>query len=414
MAIYDALGKGVLSAFISITQLLSPAPLPKPEAVLLTPVTIPTATSTITTPLPEKENLPTKTIPIYLNYPEKISIAPIKTVDINFKKIFLYSIEDTSQKLNQTPADQNQISEREKRQIIIPSTPIATISSIQADNEERIKNSIVNIYCTIKIGKNIKVVTGSGVVVDPEGVVLTNAHVGQFPLLQGNSIAKNMNCEIRTGSPISNSYGVKPLYISKDWINKNFRNISQLNFSETGENDIALLQIVEKTTNNTLNKKFDWVSISASTPSTNDYVSIASYPASILASRGVNALLSVQKENLRVHNAFSFSETTQVDLIETTDSLHVQHGSSGGGVFDNFGKLAGIIAITVNGDNPSTRHARALTLSHIDNVIKRDTGKNLTEILSIDPSDLYNQTSSERNLLSKKLIEGSAHLFFQQ
>ena len=45
--------------------------------------------------------------------------------------------------------------------------------------------ALVNIYCTYKTEKYIKTTTGTGFFIDTDGVILTNAHVAQFLLLEG-------------------------------------------------------------------------------------------------------------------------------------------------------------------------------------------------------------------------------------
>lgn len=423
MELYNFLGKGLLGLFVGLTSILSPAPLPKPEAVVLTPPEIrpiiasSTISTKINTPVATTTAVATSTkqkyISIYLNYPEKITVAPAKTFNQNFKQIFQYS----PQQKPSSPLSQSQTENKQTTPSIgeVPAVTkpveVARTNEI-ANNEVRAISSIVNVYCTIRIGNAIKAVTGSGVIVDPRGMLLTNAHVGEFPLLQGNSIAKNMTCSVRTGSPTSTSYGVRVIYISKNWINQHYRNISQSNFSETGENDIALLQIVDKQTGNTLSKTFTSIPLSYTSPTISEQVSIASYPANNLATNGVSAPLSVQTEQLRVVNAFSFANSPLADLVETSDATKAQHGSSGGALLNSSGDLAGLIVITVKGDALGTKHVRALTIRHIDDVLQEEIGQGLSSLLSQDPTNLYKQFELDRQSLIQRLIDGSAALFF--
>ncbi len=400
MALYQTLGKGLLSLFFSLTGILSPSPAPKYVE------TIPPPIETIEISIPDYiETISTKTkqkyIPIYLNYPEKVSILPVKSLDYNFKKIFQYSIE--------APAITPKI---QVPTINIPNIDLPVVA--KTNNDQDLRSSVVNIYCTVQIGRNVKAITGSGVVIDSRGIVLTNAHVGQFPLLQGSSVSKNLNCFIRTGSPINNTYGVKTLFVSRDWIYQNYRNISQVNFAETGENDIAILQIVDKATGNPVSKQFNYLPLSTDALQKNDTISIASYPADSLASRGINAPLTVQVERLRVSDIFSFTQSTSVDLIETSDSLQAQHGSSGGALLDKSNRLAGIIVTTVSGDSPLFKHARGLSIAHINSVVLKDTGRSLNSYISQSTQTIASQFEHNRLDLIQKLIDGSAQLFFQQ
>ena len=48
----------------------------------------------------------------------------------------------------------------------------------------KLKAATVNILCRMQRGGQIAHYTGSGVVIDPTGVVLTNAHVAEHVLLE--------------------------------------------------------------------------------------------------------------------------------------------------------------------------------------------------------------------------------------
>ena len=62
--------------------------------------------------------------------------------------------------------------------------------------------ALVNILCTSR--GSVRPISGSGVIIDSRGVILTNAHVAQYVLLAENP-AINLSCVIRTGSPAAAS-----------------------------------------------------------------------------------------------------------------------------------------------------------------------------------------------------------------
>lgn len=45
-------------------------------------------------------------------------------------------------------------------------------------------DALVNIFCTFKTKDYIRTTTGTGFFIDPDGVIMTNAHIAQFLLLE--------------------------------------------------------------------------------------------------------------------------------------------------------------------------------------------------------------------------------------
>ena len=165
---------------------------------------------------------------------------------------------------------------------------------------------------------------------------------------------------------------------------------------------MALLQLIDR--KNPSNKTYSYLPLSTQiSPSIGNNISIASYPANILGTNGINFLLSVQLEPLKISNIFSFS-SDETDLIETTDSLQAQPGSSGGAVLDSTGNVIGVVAITVAGDSPFAKHARAITISEINKTIQGDTGMTLSSILSSDLTGITQQFNSNKASLVSMLL----------
>src|SRR3989344_8595044 len=55
-------------------------------------------------------------------------------------------------------------------------TPVVSFDEINRKTRE----ALVNIICTSRRGGAFNLISGSGVVIDPRGVILTNAHLGQY------------------------------------------------------------------------------------------------------------------------------------------------------------------------------------------------------------------------------------------
>ncbi len=107
--------------------------------------------------------------------------------------------------------------------------------------------ALVNILCTTKRGGSFNPLSGSGIIIDPRGIVLTNAHVGQYFLLKDFMTPDFLECLVRTGSPARNRYTAKLLYISPTWIEENAKKLNEEEPSGSGENDFALLLITGST-----------------------------------------------------------------------------------------------------------------------------------------------------------------------
>ena len=416
MSLYLGIGKKLVGFFIAVASIFSQhhtsPKLDTPSQVITSSPQflsmIPLESVPVTQKNSSTTSLSTRTtkpayIPVYFNYPEKISIGAKKKIDYNFEKVFVYSLSGLDKTITKTENTSPVVIP------IIPPSPVKTVFPVNVSNVNVIpvaspsttNKAIVNIYCTQSNGRTIQAITGSGVIVSKNGLILTNAHVGEYPLIANNSPSPKLSCTARTGSPVDQQFQISLSYISKDWIEQNPRNISDTSFSENGNSDISLIQLIPS------NKGFSdlsYIPLSTSNnPLIGNTVIVSSYPADILGSMGISALLRTQTETLSIVDAFSFNSDASIDLIESGDSLHVQHGSSGGAVINTDGQLEGIIATIVGGNSPFAKHIRAITLSHINNVLRKDTGYSLNTI--VESANSIGQLSSpEKNRLSQILL----------
>ena len=246
------------------------------------------------------------------------------------------------------------------------------------------RKAIVNIFCTTKSGGSFKPTTGSGVIIDERGVILTNAHVAQYFLLENYLTEGFINCVIRTGSPAIPLYKAKLIFISPSWVNANANNIIQQSPKGTGEDDYALLLITERTDPTAdLPESFSFIEplYNSGSIETGDGVLLAGYPAGFLSGITIAKNLYISSAITSVMELFTFRDGT-LDLFSIGGSVVAQQGSSGGAVVDTNNRLLGVIVTSSVADATDERDLRAITIAHINRRFVKDTGFDLQTLFS--------------------------------
>jgi hypothetical protein len=295
---------------------------------------------------------------------------------------------------------------------VAQSLPIANFESIN----QSIRSAIINILCTESGTDGISYVTGSGVMISPNGIILTNAHIAQFWLLKNFSADKKISCVIRTGSPAYPAYLAEVLYISPRWIENNTTLLKSSKMKGTGENDFALLYITGQAGNNvTLPRQFSFVNPDIIHDfSKNEPVLLASYPAKLVGGEIVLRNLYAASAITTVKQVYTFKEASSdapIDVISVGGTVVSQTGSSGGAVIDENRNLIGIIS--TESDNLATSTSGldlyAITLGHVDRSLREETGGGLTSLLQMAAENASTTSvsfmSSIGNNLSKILID---------
>ena len=244
--------------------------------------------------------------------------------------------------------------------------------------------SLVNIICMQRSGGSSEPISGSGVIIDSRGVILTNAHVAQYVFLSENPNI-DLKCVIRTGSPAMIQWSADVLYLPPVWVQAHASELNISHVTGTGEHDYALLRITSSASNIPLPSIF---------PSTaydtrnaigffGDSVLGASYPAEFLGGiQAENNLYSVSSIS-PIHQLLTFA-TSSVDAIDIGGVIEAQSGSSGGGVWNSWGRLIGLITTTSVATTTAGRDLRAITISYINSDILKQTGSDLSGYLSGD------------------------------
>ncbi len=243
-----------------------------------------------------------------------------------------------------------------------------------------LRAALVNIICYAPAGSGLRSISGSGVIVDPKGIILTNAHIAQHFLLADRAVS----CTIRAGSPAVDSYIASLVYISPTWIQANADILTQTNPSGTGEYDFAFLTITKSATRDPLPDSFPFIPLATAPPPIGTPVVIASYGAQFLESNQIQSFLSPTVVFGSVKDVFTFSATT-IDVLALGGSAAAQEGSSGGGVASSNGELVGTITTSTTNGSTDTRKLDAITASYIRAEYASEAGRALDVLLAEPP-----------------------------
>ena len=283
-------------------------------------------------------------------------------------------------------------------------TPEAATSFSFDSAASTLRGALVNIICYAPAGSGLHSSSGSGVIIDPRGIILTNAHVAA-PFLLTN---KGVSCVIRTGSPAQDSYTAKLMFISPTWVSDNAALFGTENPSGTGEYDYALLAIIGSATSAQNSSSFPAVPLSQQAPSVGNGVAIASYAAQFLDSSQIQSGLFPTVVFGSVKDVFTFG-TSSVDVVALGGSAAAQEGSSGGGVVNESSNLIGIITTsTVTGDT-STRNVNAITATYIRRVYQNETGSTFSSLVSQNPTMAAAAFSSQIPGLEATILANLSH-----
>lgn len=269
-----------------------------------------------------------------------------------------------------------------QRAAVTDGFPTTTSPIASLPVEEQVREAIVNIFCTYRDDARIRATAGSGVFVDPRGVILTNAHIAQFLLLGEPGAEHRTRCVIRGGDPAVPLYEADLLYISPLWIRENAALIDAENPTGTGERDYALLYVSESLDGD-FPESFPALTLNSSELQRDDKdrdVLAAGYPAEILLTEGPRADLVPTVADTTITELFTFG-SGDADLIAIGPSTVGEQGSSGGPVVSEDGSLIGLIVTRGNESEEGAKSLRALTLSYINETIFEETGFNLMNTL---------------------------------
>lgn len=259
--------------------------------------------------------------------------------------------------------------------------------------------ALVNVLCSQNVAGAVNPITGSGVIIDPRGIVITNAHVAQFFLLKDYPVENGLQCTLRTGSPARNKYTAELLYISPEWVSLHASDITNSEPKGTGEYDYAFLRITGRTDPNAeLPTAFPYIPIDINDHNikTGNQVLAAAYPAGFLGGTSIQRDLYSVSSVATVGERFTFLENT-IDLFSIGGTVVSQGGSSGGAVVSDKNNLIGVIVTSTQADTTAERDLRAITTGHINRALIKNAGTTIEGLLFGDvvlKSRLFNLSSA--------------------
>lgn len=271
--------------------------------------------------------------------------------------------------------------------------------------------ALVNIFCTFTSSTTIRTTTGTGFFVHSSGVILTNAHVAQYLLLEETDALGEAECIVRQGTPAEPKFRAELLYIPPTWVQNNAAMISESSPTGTGERDYALLYVTESLNNDPLPKIFPALALNTELLPRSikgNGVMAVGYPATAILKHGASTPLLSVLATTTISELYTFG-SNYADVFSIKGSAVGDVGSSGGPIIDENNKVIGVIVTRGDDENDGEGSLRAITLSHINRTILEETGFSLEQNTSGNLSyraNIFTNTLAPFliSLLSKELI----------
>lgn len=271
--------------------------------------------------------------------------------------------------LNTITKQLEEIKEKTQTDVVVETTTPEPIPAQKAKAQttvipRTVPNSVVSIVCLERIGNTLSVSTGSGVFINKEGTLVTNAHVAQNLLKQDDP---NVDCEAKHPNHPTMRFRVAILHMPKVWLGGRLLGVSH----GTGEDDFAFLSVVGPSPDGVIPVSFPYIEVDAGDSGLvvgNDIL-LAGYPGKQTGNLELDTNLPLVQDTSVITDVFTFGGDS-IDVISSGASPVAKQGSSGGAIVDQ-GELIGLI-VTTNPASSGGNYLNGLTF----NYIKQDLAEN--------------------------------------
>lgn len=259
------------------------------------------------------------------------------------------------------------------------------------------RSAVVNLFCTDRYGGGLS--SGSGVIIDPRGIILTNAHVAMDFLFQDWPNPSLTECTVRTGSPASPSYKAKLLYFPQGYVTDTVNAIPGASDDTFvyGKDDYAILWITGPSSPQApMPSSFPFLAVNFAVTPVNTPVYLLGYASEYSSYETLQRNLYQLASPAKVDSLRQIQGSGKVDAIAFNGNVVGQHGSSGGAVVLNGGQLAGLMSFFDKGEGKTTgeKVLNAITTGYIARDFETDTTVPLVTFLNNDAATLAQRFAS--------------------
>lgn len=271
-----------------------------------------------------------------------------------------------------------------------------------------LRGALVNILC-LSGRQDIHSISGSGVIIDPRGIIVTNAHIAQYYLYTGDK-SLEVSCVVRTGSPARSMYQAKLMYLPQAWVAANKNILTTTNPKGNGEFDFALLAITGSaaTPLQTLPDIYPYIPLSTTNPSEGLPVVVGAYAGEFVTSEQIQSAFYPTVVFGTIRDIATYVAST-IDIITVDGSAASQSGSSGGGIARTPGELAGVITTSTHEVTTADRVLAGITASYIKRHYLAETGSKFEEMLAKSPIEVASEFAPDIADLRATLTASISH-----
>lgn len=262
------------------------------------------------------------------------------------------------------------------------------------------RTALVNIRCWSDFGGPLQNLTAGGVIISPQGVVLTTAAIGKEFLLRDflPAGATPLHCDILAGSPATkSSYTARLLFFPPRWVDLN-ANIDVAQTSSTPQWDYALLLLTDSAGQT---KSFPYVTpVIPDAINIGDPIFVATYPVGVVGSTLAQQNLFITSSLAKVHELALTAGKPY--FFSASHTITSQPRNTGGVIVRTTdGGLLGLIIGQVGNE-----YDGALSTSYLSDSLQYQTGLDLNAFLKQDLQHVADTFSASQGaVLAKPLID---------